>query len=86
MTPNWTWTLDSQKYPVYTKNLPWGLNFGPFRSTDRGFQDIAHFIIPHWLPFWTPKKEQKNLPKIHNFKFRYSFNNFVRYSPQGYTF
>ena len=22
MTPNWTWTLNSQKYPVYTKYLP----------------------------------------------------------------
>ncbi len=22
MTPNWTWTLNSQKYPIYTKDLP----------------------------------------------------------------
>ena len=28
MTPNWTWTLDSQKYSVYTKYLP--VSKGPF--------------------------------------------------------
>ncbi len=32
-----------------------------------------------------PKKEQKNLSKIQNFKFHYSFNNFVRDPPQEYT-
>ena len=48
-TPNWTWTLDSQKYPVYV-TYPWAPNFGPFRSTDSGFEEVAHFIIPHWLP------------------------------------
>ncbi len=27
----------------------WGPNFGSFRSTTCGFQDIAQFVIPHWL-------------------------------------
>ena len=27
MTPNWTWTLNSQKYTVYTKCLPLGPKF-----------------------------------------------------------
>ena len=40
-------TLNSQKYPIYTKYLPMRSNFGPFRATANGFQDIAHFIIPH---------------------------------------
>ena len=33
MTPNWTWTLNSQKYPVYTKDLPQRPQFVQFRST-----------------------------------------------------
>ena len=37
MTPNWTWTPKSQKYCKYTKYLPWGPNFGPFRSTGSRF-------------------------------------------------
>ncbi len=31
------------------------------------------------------KKEQKNLPKIQNFKFHYPFNNFVRDLSREYT-
>ena len=50
VTQNWTWTLNSQKYSIYTKDLPVRSKFGPFRFATRGFQDIAHFINPHWLP------------------------------------
>ncbi len=44
--PKRTWTLNSQKYPIYTIHLPQGPKFGPFRSTTSSFQDIIHFIIP----------------------------------------
>ncbi len=37
MTSKWTWTPNSLKYSIYTKYLPLGANFGPFRST------ISHF-------------------------------------------
>ncbi len=77
VTPNWTSTFNSQiKYPMYT-NYPWGPNFGPFRSTvpTRGFQDIAHFIVPHWLPSRTSRKGKKiycQRSKIRNFTILYT--------------
>ncbi len=33
LTPNWTWTLNCQKYPVYINTYPQGPKFGPFHST-----------------------------------------------------
>ena len=59
-------------YTLNTCTYPCGQNFGPFRSTTSGFQDhIARFIIPHWLPRWTPKKHKKlsKIKKIWNFTF-----------------
>ncbi len=39
------------KTTLYTlSSYPWGPNFHSFHSTTSGFQDIAHFTIPHWLP------------------------------------
>ncbi len=45
MIPNWTWTLNSQKYSMYTKYLPWCPNFGPFRSTASGFRDTILYKV-----------------------------------------
>ncbi len=43
MTPNWTWTLNNQKYPVYTKDLlPEAQILVRLHSTTIGFKDIAH--------------------------------------------
>ena len=84
ITPNWTWTVNGQKYPVYTKHFTSGPNFDPFHSTTSGSQDIAHFIIPHWLPSYTPppqkKREQrkKKCQKMQILKFHNSLYTFGR--------
>ena len=40
MTPNWTWTLNYQKYPIYTLSIyPWYPKFGPFGHTVSRFWD-----------------------------------------------
>ncbi len=58
MKPNWTWTLNSQEYPFYTK-YPWGPNFGPFRPMISRFRHTStrfvkigmHQMTPNWT--WT---------------------------------
>ncbi len=38
MTPNWPWTLNSEKYFIHTKNLPHRPHFALFRSTISRFR------------------------------------------------
>ena len=55
MTPNWTWTLNSQRYSTYTKCLPLRPNFGRFRSTISRFRDTrsSKKEMPRMTPNWT---------------------------------
>ncbi len=83
ITPNWTRTLNSQKYPIYNVRykftpLPEGPNFSPFPSRTSGFQDIAHFIIrPPELTtmLHIKKKEHKKCQKFNmsNFTIHWTF-------------
>ena len=43
-------TWQSKEPCIHQILTPWGPNCGLFRSTTSGFEDIAHFIMPHWLP------------------------------------
>ena len=64
--------LAVKSIPHTLKTYPWGSNFDPFHSTTSSFQDIAHFIIAHWLPMYhvkCEKEQKKNLQKIRNLKF-----------------
>ncbi len=64
MTPNWTWTLNSQKYPVHTKDYPWGPNFA-VSLYDQRFP-IARYRTFYNTPL-TPMlngHKKNNLPKI----------------------
>ncbi len=51
MTPNWTWILNSQKYSIdYTKCIPRGSKFHPFRSMTNRFRDTrSSKIRVHWV-------------------------------------
>ncbi len=60
MTPNWTWTLSSLKYSIYTICLSPMTKFGPFFSTICRFRDTTfsrsakskmHRMTAHWT--WT---------------------------------
>ena len=96
MTPNWTWTLNSQKYFIYMNTYPWGSNFAPFQSLASGFEDIAHFIIIvcsfrddiiwNFYPIWSHVHENgTKMTKIQNLKFHNSLNSFGRDPPQEYA-
>ena len=58
-------TVKSTLYTLST--YPQGPSFAPFHSASC-FDNIALFIIPHWLPYYTPKKRKK-MPKIQNWNF-----------------
>ncbi len=86
MTPNWTWTLNSQKYPIYSKYLPLRSIFWSVSLYGQRFRRFRTFYpSPLTTMLHGQKKNKKKLPKIQNFKFHYSFNNFVRDPPKGYT-
>ncbi len=72
-------------YTGYIKYLLLRPKFCPFalRPTVSKISHILSFPIDYHVK--RPKKEQNYLPKIQNFKFHYSFNNFVRDPPQEYT-
>ena len=59
ITPNWPCTLNSQKYPMYTKYLPMRSKFWSVSLHDQRF--------PRYRTFYdsplTPKKEQQNCQK-----------------------
>ncbi len=80
MTPKWPWTLQGQWCCIYVVTSPPPPpvpNFSSVCSTSSPFQDIAHFIIPHWLPRYRAKQKEQKLPKIQTFKFHNYFNNLV---------
>ena len=63
----------------------WGPNFvrSLYGQQFRRYRTFYH--SPLTIMLNGQKKEQNYLPKIQNFKFHYSFNNFVRDPPQEYT-
>ncbi len=83
MIPNWTWTLNSQKYPAYTRYLPREAQILVRFALRPAVSKISHILqFPIDNHVKRPKKkEQKTLPKIQNFEFHYSFNNFGRDLP-----
>ncbi len=58
---------------------PWGPNFGTFRSTTSGFQDIAQFIISPLTTILNVPKKNKKVAKNANFEI--SLYNFGRDPP-----
>ena len=67
MTTNWTWTLNSQKYPVYTKYLPQRPKFALCHFTNCCFQDISSPKIRNILndPKLSLNTQQLQLHYIH---------------------
>ncbi len=57
-----TLNVNGQKHRVYTKYHRPRPKFGQFRSTTSHFQDLADFLIFHWLQCYPPpnKKNAKN--------------------------
>ncbi len=58
VTPNWTWTLNSQKYSIYTKYLAQRPKLWPVSLYDYPFSEIpghqkrdVHRMTPNWT--WT---------------------------------
>ncbi len=65
VTPNWTWPLNSKKYPIYTTYLPPRSKFWSVLLYDQRFpryHTFSHFPLTPMLN--VPKIEQKNLPKL----------------------
>ena len=82
MTPNRTWTLNSQKYPIYTKYLTLRSKFWSGSLYD---QRLPRYHFPSTTMLNGQKKKRtKKMPKIQNFKLHYSFNTFGRHPPQEY--
>ena len=88
VTPNWTWTVNSQKYPIHTKYSPprskfWSVSLRPTVSK------ISHILsFPIDSHVKRPKTEQKKKnAKNPNFEISqcYSLSNFGRDSPQEYA-
>ena len=89
VTPNWTWTLGSQKYPVYIKILTPEAQILVCFALRPAVSKISHILsFPIDYHVKRQKKKKKNkiiCQKSKIFKFHYSFNNFVRDPPQEYT-
>ena len=70
MTPNWTWTLNSQKYPVYIKYLPQRPKFWSVSLYDQRFLRHRTFYNSPLTPMLNAQKgkqQQNNCQKIQNF-------------------
>ncbi len=64
MTPNWPWSVQGQRYTTLVLLVtPSLIFFSPLCSTPSRFQDIARFIIFHWLQCYTAKKKKKKNQK-----------------------
>ncbi len=70
ITPNWTWTLDSQKYPVYIKYLPRSPKFWSSSSTTEWNWPMEKCDIS--TIFRTPNWRAKRMKLCG--KYRYVFN------------
>ena len=57
MALNWTWTLNSQKYSICTKYIPWGPSCGQFCSAISRFRDTA-------CKGWAKIGNEPNDPKL----------------------
>ncbi len=82
----WSMANQSQKYHVYMKYLPLRPKFWSVSLYSQRFQRYRTcYHSPLTTMLYGQKKEPKNLPKIQNLKFHYSFNKFIRDPPQEYT-
>ncbi len=61
MTPNWTWTLNSQNYPVYTKGLPQGPTFWSVLLYDQRFRRYCTFYNSPLTPMLNTQKKNKQI-------------------------
>ena len=81
MTPNQTWTLNSQKYPIYTIHLPQRPKFWSVLALRPAVSKISYILqFPIDYHVKRPNKEQKKLPKIQS-----CFSNFGRDPPHQYA-
>ncbi len=80
MTPTWTWTLNSQKYSVYTKYLPMRRKFCSVSLFDQRFQRYHTSYNSQLTPMLNIRKRKK-MPKIQKLKLHNSLHNFGRDPP-----
>ena len=86
MIPNWTWRLNSQKYPILTKHSPLGPKFWSVSLYDQRFPRYRTFYSsPLTTMLNVPKKNKKKMPQIPNLKFHNSLSIFGRGPPQEYA-
>ncbi len=77
LTSDWPWTLNGQKYPVYTEYLPPSPKFWSVSLYWQPFSRNSTFYnSPFTAMLNSPKKNQKKIAK--RFQFRKSFNSFGR--------
>ena len=74
MTPNWTWTLNNQKYPTYTKYLPLRSKLWSILLYNQRFSKNGTF----YNSILTTMLNVEKLLKIQNVKFHNSLYNFGR--------
>ncbi len=70
--PNWTWTLNSQKYPIYTKYSPPRSTFWSVSLYDQHFPRYCTFYhspLTTMLNVQKKKKEKKKLLNIQSLNF-----------------
>ncbi len=90
VTPNWTWTLNSQKYSIYTKYLPLRSKFWSVSLYEQWFPRYRTFYNSPLtamlnVPKKNNKKKKKKKPKIQNSKFHNSLYNFGRHPSQEHA-
>ncbi len=85
VTPKWTWTLNSQKYPIHPKYSPLGSKFWSVSLYGQQFPRYGTFYHFPLTTMLNAPKRTKKLPKIQNLKFHNSLSNFGRDPRQEYA-
>ncbi len=70
MTPNWPWTFNSQKYTIYTNDLPLRSKFSPVSLYDLRFPRYCtfyHFLLTTMLNVAIKEQKKKICQNMHEF-------------------